>query len=235
MERLGPCVLPRSVSLNVGFRRSVRDFPDFDCLVCALLRFFFEGCIFSHFLFAPSCYLLESSACEEFAGLSSMLPLSESSAVGNLGELRLGTVAAPVCRKFSSLGLGAKWAAASTTLACFDHRTCGNTLQWWMLCWGPWISTACFAYLHRVALFQKMPQYHPLHYMSQDVVTAHVTTTYPASALQTNQWKVAADSDLRHLFPLELSEYTSTSEATYHRRDQFLYYLGGASFDKTCH
>lgn len=99
--------------------------------------FFLKDAFFSHFLLAPSCYLLKSSACEEFAGLSSMLPLSESSAVGNLGEFCLGAVAAPVCRKFSSLGLGAKWAAASTTLACFDHRTCGNTLQWWMLCWGP--------------------------------------------------------------------------------------------------
>lgn len=131
--------------------------------------FFLKDAFFSHFLLAPSCYLLKSSACEEFAGLSSMLPLSESSAVGNLGEFRLGAVAAPVCCKFSSLGLGAKWAAASTTLACFDHRTCGNTLQWWMLVGDPWISTACFAYLHRVALFQKMPQYHPLHYMSQEV------------------------------------------------------------------
>ena len=41
VERLGPCVLPRRVPLNVGFRRSVRGFPDFECLVCALLRAYF--------------------------------------------------------------------------------------------------------------------------------------------------------------------------------------------------
>lgn len=197
--------------------------------------FFLKDAFFSHFLLAPSCYLLKSSACEEFAGLSSMLPLSESSAVGNLGEFRLGAVAAPVCRKFSSLGVGAKWAAASTTLACFDHRTCGNTLQWWMLCWGPLDINSVFCIFASCCTVPKNAAVPPPSLHVTRSVTAHVTTTHPALALQTNQWKVAADSDLRHLFPLELSEYTSTSEATYHRWDQFLYYLDGASIDKTCH
>ena len=164
-----------------------------------------------------------------------MLPLSESSAVGNLGEFRLGAVAAPICRKFSSLGLGAKWAAASTTLACFDHRTSGNTLQWWMLCWGPLDINSVFCIFASCCTVPKNAAVPPPSLHVTRSVTAHVTTTHPALALQTNQWKVAADSDLRHLFPLELSEYTSTSEATYHRWDQFLYYLDGASIDKTCH